>query len=337
MSSAQTIALVPIAPERRPGLVRLTSPTWAVAVERFLGWLALVRGRAPLTVTAYGRGLQGFVRFAQAQGLADPRQVTHREIEDYLGWLARPGPPPGGPAPTSLGPPYVLSLPRAGRRRPHESRGLVAFGPKKAPRFPAYLTVPEQEHLLAALAAVRGLTGQRDYAMVATALLTGLRCEELCRLRLDHVSFEGGFLRVRGKGAKVREVPLVPRLARDPPRPTSARRARGWCSARTRPTCSRPTSAGAPTSTTPRRRARGVPLTTRGFFHVVRVACSAIVGRPVHPHMLRHSFASRLRAKGADLQLIQEILGHESINTTTMYAHISTPLRTATVARLLEA
>jgi site-specific recombinase XerD len=64
--------------------------------------------------------------------------------------------------------------------------------------------------------------------------------------------------------------------------------------------------------------------------------CSALVGRPVHPHMLRHSFASRLRAKGADLQLIQEILGHESINTTTMYAHISTPLRTATVARLLE-
>jgi site-specific recombinase XerD len=52
--------------------------------------------------------------------------------------------------------------------------------------------------------------------------------------------------------------------------------------------------------------------------------------------MLRHSFASRLRAKGADLQLIQEILGHESINTTTMYAHISTPLRTAMVARLLE-
>src|SRR4029453_18790079 len=57
-----------------------------------------------------------------------------------------------------------------------------------------------------------------DYAMVATALLTGLRCEELCRLRLEHVSVEAGFLRVLGKGRKVREVPLVPRLAALPPR-----------------------------------------------------------------------------------------------------------------------
>jgi site-specific recombinase XerD len=84
------------------------------------------------------------------------------------------------------------------------------------------------------------------------------------------------------------------------------------------------------------RLALGAPLTTRGFFHVVRAHCSALVGRPVHPHMLRHCCASRLRAKGADLQLIQEILGHESIQTTTIYAHISTPLRTAMVARLLE-
>ena len=67
----------------------------------------------------------------------------------------------------------------------------------------------------------------------------------------------------------------------------------------------------------------------------LRMYCSAIVGRPVHPHMLRLSFASRLRAKEADLQLIQEILGHESIQTTTMW-HISTPLRTATAARYLQ-
>src|SRR5262249_24823733 len=80
----------------------------------------------------------------------------------------------------------------------------------------------------------------------------------------------------------------------------------------------------------------GAPLPPAGLFYAVGGRCADRRGRPVDPHMLRHSFASRLRAKGADLQLIQEILGHESINTTTMYAHISTPLRTATVARLLE-
>ena len=67
----------------------------------------------------------------------------------------------------------------------------------------------------------------------------------------------------------------------------------------------------------------------------LRMYCSAIGGRPVHPHVLRLSFASRLWAKEADLQLIQEILGHESIQTTTMW-HISTPLRTATAARFLQ-
>jgi integrase/recombinase XerD len=185
--------------------------------------------------------------------------------------------------------------------------------------------------------------------MVATALFTGLRCAELVTLRLDCVSFEAGFCRVVGKGSKTREVPLIPRLAgilttylRET-RPGLVLTAespyvfpanlRPYASA-ARWRCSR---GEAPVRQSRRYRlAEGAPLTTRGFFHTVRVRCSALVGRPVHPHMLRHSFASRLRAKGADLQLIQEILGHESIHTTTMYAHISTPLRTATVARLLD-
>ena len=65
------------------------------------------------------------------------------------------------------------------------------------------------------------------------------------------------------------------------------------------------------------------------------MAVVPIIGRPVHPHMLRHSFASRLRENGADLQLIQEALGHANINTTTMYAHISTNKRRQDLARLL--
>jgi site-specific recombinase XerD len=185
--------------------------------------------------------------------------------------------------------------------------------------------------------------------MVATGLFTGCRCMELVTLRLDAVSFDGGFCRVVGKGSKTREVPLIPRLAAilttylrdarprlvldaDSPYLFPADR-QTWATRRNgapyRPTY-------APSRSARYRLALGAPLTTRGFFHVVRVHCSAIIGRSVHPHMLRHSFASRLRAKGADLQLIQEILGHESIQTTTMYAHISTPLRTAMVARLLE-
>jgi site-specific recombinase XerD len=231
-----------------------------------------------------------------------------------------------------------------------EREGLVAtnpaalaIGPKKAHRLPSYLTVAEQARLLAGLAAVPGPTGQRDHAMVATALFTGLRCEELVRLRLDAVSFDGGFLRVVGKGHKAREVPLIPRLATiltaylREVRPHLVLTADSpyVFPANLRPYGAHHWKNGTAMSVR-RDRPLGAPLSTRGFFAAVRVAGSAILGRPLHPHMLRHSFASRLRAKGADLQLIQEILGHESIQTTTMYAHISTPLRTATVARLLE-
>jgi integrase len=170
------------------------------------------RGRAPLTITTYARGLQGFVRFARARDLLDPRGITHREIEDYLGWLGS-----RGRRPALLN--QHLSALRAFYRYleregvvPHNPATL-AVGPKKATRLPAYLTIPEQERMLAGLAEAAHPTGRRDYAMVATALLTGLRCAELVGLQLDAVSVDGGFLRVVGKGHKTREVPLVPRLA----------------------------------------------------------------------------------------------------------------------------
>jgi integrase/recombinase XerD len=82
----------------------------------------------------------------------------------------------------------------------------------------------------------------------------------------------------------------------------------------------------------------GQALETRTLFYVVQTKVSVIVGRPVSPHVLRHSFASRLRENGAPLELIQEALalGHASINTTMMYAHISTAKRKAELAKFLE-
>jgi integrase len=80
----------------------------------------------------------------------------------------------------------------------------------------------------------------------------------------------------------------------------------------------------------------GQPLLTRTIFQVIRHKVSPIVGRPVHPHMLRHSFASRLRENGAPLELIQEALGHANISTTLIYAHLSTKKRREDLAKYLE-
>jgi site-specific recombinase XerD len=78
------------------------------------------------------------------------------------------------------------------------------------------------------------------------------------------------------------------------------------------------------------------PLGGRGIYHLVQRVVGPIVGQHVHPHMLRHSFATRLRTNGGDLQIIQEALGHASIATTTMYAHMATPKRLAELTKFLE-
>jgi len=81
---------------------------------------------------------------------------------------------------------------------------------------------------------------------------------------------------------------------------------------------------------------QGRPLVGRGLHHLVRSVVAPIVGMHVHPHMFRHSFATRLRTNGADLQIMQEALGHVNIRTTTMYAHLATPKRLAELTRFLE-
>jgi site-specific recombinase XerD len=85
-----------------------------------------------------------------------------------------------------------------------------------------------------------------------------------------------------------------------------------------------------------RARRVGQPLGGRSVLWIVRKSVGPIVGRPVYTHMLRHSFASRLRENGADLQDIQEALGHSAITTTTMYAHISTRRRREKLAEYLK-
>jgi site-specific recombinase XerD len=325
--STATAALVPIP---RPAVV-LAAPTLRRCVRPFLVWLRSVRGRSILTLEAYRKDLECATRFLEAIGVEDPARITHREIEAYLGWLGTDG---GRSASTVM-------------RRLHSMRtfwiwlareGLVprnvaaeSFGPSKPKRMPDYLTTAEQEHILATLAGDQTLLGRRDHALVATALLTGLRCNELARLQVAHLRLEANLLRViDGKGAKDREAFVIPRL----------RRLLDAYLGEVRPALlDRHPSPFVFVNAHPRRSRRdvraGLPLLTRSLWALIHRRVSPMVGRPVNPHMLRHSFASRLRAGGADLQLIQEALGHVDIRTTTMYAHLATPARLAEVARLL--
>jgi site-specific recombinase XerD len=297
----------------------------------FLQWLSFVRQRRENTVRSYGEDLKTFLLFCAGAGLAEPADVDFRHVEFYLGWLQMERGLAARSANRHL---HALRtfwkwMVREGITPTNPAADVFLLPTRKT--LPRYLTIPEQERLLAALAEEATPIGLRDYALVATALLTGLRCSELGNLQLGHLDLEAGVLRVvDGKGRKDRELPVVPRLAAVLRRYLAARPAilhhptpyvfvralnfGGWAG-----------------------RHGALPFGPKAIFHRVRIRVREILGRPgIHPHVLRHSFASRLRENGADLQDIQEALGHSAITTTTMYAHISTRRRREKLAEYLK-
>lgn len=316
--------------------------TLAELVEPFCGWLRVVRGRAEHTVVAYRKDVTTFARFCEQGALRRPAQVHRRVIEGYLAALHHRH---GLTATTANRHRHALGTFWKFLRREELVTGdpvADTFGFKEPRRLPKYLTIPEQERVLEVLGAAHGpplrphhshaLTRRRDHALIATALFTGLRVEELATLRLEAVDLPGRRLRVTGKGNKEREAVIIPRLG-------AILRAY-LCDVR--PRC---LAGGASPWMFPRVTRHGVyrggrfgrerPLLTRSVYALVHRVLSPIVGRPVFPHMLRHSFASRLRENGAGIELIQEALGHADIRTTTIYSHLTSAKRMADIERYL--
>jgi integrase/recombinase XerD len=174
--------------------------------------------------------------------------------------------------------------------------------PKRAPRFPKSLSEADVEALLAAPDAATGL-GLRDRAMLETLYATGLRVSELVNLKLFEANLDAGVVRVRGKGSKERLVPLgeeaVDWIARYLKERKSA-------------------------SDTLFVTARGGGMTRQAFWHLVRrYGARAIPGKALSPHVLRHAFATHLINHGADLRVVQLLLGHADISTTQIYTHVA--------------
>ncbi len=369
---------------RPPGgafLATRVDRTLAEYAPGFLKWLGFVRQRRENTVRSYGQDLETFLGFCASAGLVRPDDVTFRHLEFYLGWLQTERGLKASSANRHLH--ALRTFWRWLVREEITGRNPAAqvFLLPTHKKLPGYLSIPEQETLLAALAKDETPLGVRDYALVATGLLTGLRCAELSNLQLGHLDLEAGTLRVvEGKGLKDRELPIIPRLegilraylegARPPllalpvgyiaaPNPKS--RERSWAVVHTLPTgqhrrVGRAPSraeaerlravlgAGAPVNPYVFVRAKAQwlpkhgaePVGPKTIFYTIRRLCEAVLNRKVHPHMLRHSFASRLRQNGADLQDIQEALGHAVITTTTMYAHLTTRRQREQLAEYLK-
>ena len=174
--------------------------------------------------------------------------------------------------------------------------------PKRTPRFPKTLSETEVEALLAAPDPATPL-GLRDRAMLETLYATGLRVSELVGLKTFEVNLDAGVVRVMGKGSKERLVPLGEEAA-------------DWIS-RFLKVRSQKSDALFPT-------ARGGGMTRQAFWQLIRrYGARAIPGKKLSPHVLRHAFATHLINHGADLRVVQLLLGHADISTTQIYTHVA--------------
>ena len=279
-------------------------------IEAFLEMMAVERDASPHTLAAYGRDLADAETWLGDAGglMAAPQDA----LEAWFADLSRRGLSAATAARrrASVRQFYRFAL-GEGWRADDPSRRLDA--PKQGRSLPKTLSRDEIEALLAAAGAADSAAGLRLIALVEMAYASGLRVSELLALRVEAVRRDPAYLIVRGKGGKERLAPLN----------TAAREAiKAWLDARD--AARKP---GAPDSAWlfPSHGKSG-HLTPRRFAQLLdQAAVSAgIDPARVSPHVLRHAFATHLLEGGADLRVVQTLLGHADISTTQIYTHVAT-------------
>ena len=277
-------------------------------VERFCDAAWLADGLARNTLEAYRRELVQFAAWLATQSGPPILEAGPADIHRYLAFQVeakKAKPRTTGRFVSSLRRFYRFAL-LEGLRRDDPCAQIEA--PKLPRSLPKSLSEAEVESLLAAPDAESDL-GLRDKAMLETLYASGLRVSELVGLKVQQVSLDMGVVRVLGKGAKERITPL-------------GEEALAWIQRYQK--LARPNVLGARKSDALFVTGRGGPMTRQAFWGLVkRYAARAGIRSPISPHTLRHAFATHLINHGADLRVVQLLLGHADISTTQIYTHVN--------------
>lgn len=278
-----------------------------VHIRSFLDYLRLNRNASVHTVRAYESDLSQFAVFL-TKHLGRPPETADLDQYALRGFLADLYRRKNARASASRKLGAVRTFIRYLRREGLMSTdpGVLVGTPKREQKIPAHLAVKEMETLLA-VPDTSTETGRRDRAILELFYASGLRLSELVGLDLEDVNLGSRLVRVLGKGGKQRIVPF---------NRTAAEAIRTYLRSRS----VNPTGGGNPVFLN----YRGGRLSPRSIHRLVRryvAMCSARFG--ISPHALRHSFATHLLERGADLRTIQELLGHARLSTTQRYTHVN--------------
>lgn len=276
-------------------------------IEEYFAYLAIERGASPLTIDAYGKDLALYQDFLETRGKTELETIERDDIVAFQKEQLEQG--------------FAISTIE---RRLSAIKGLHRFAlregyadadpaqaiplPKKPERLPDVLSIDQVTTMLDSID-TSTLTGKRDATMLEMLYGCGLRVSELVNLDRSQVLAEEGFLRVFGKGSKERMVPISG---------IALERLIEYLND-VRPELESPRS---PSPAALFLNARGGRLTRQSVHRIVARAGMTIGVKNLHPHTLRHSFATHLLEGGADLRSIQDMLGHADIATTQIYTHV---------------
>lgn len=279
-----------------------------VLVEEFIRYLAVERGLSDNTLDSYFGDLRQYLDFLKSQGISSFSETSKATVVEYLTKLQQEGKAPA-----------TLSRHLAALKSFYQflvAEQLISDSPTEnletprlAKKLPSVLSIQQVEHLLQQPDTSQP-AGLRDKAMLELIYATGLRVTELVSLNLDDLNLDIKYVRCMGKGSKERIIPVGSIAAHHVGVYLEHGRVK--------------------LVKTPGEKAlflnhHGRRLTRQGFWKILKkYAKAAGIKQKITPHTLRHSFATHLLENGADLRVVQELLGHADISTTQIYTHLTT-------------
>ena len=276
-------------------------------LRRYKQYLLLERGFSGNTLDAYLKDLDKLLNFLEEEGI-DFREVTLEQLQTFVATLLDLGITTRSIARILAGVRTFYKFLDLEREISSDPTELLE-SPTRSGHLPDVLTVQEIDLLISTIDLTKA-EGQRDRAIIETLYSCGLRVSELCGLKMSDLFLDEGFIRVHGKGKKERLVPISPRAIDELNR---------WFEDRGNINI-RPGHEDAVFLSF----RRGTSLSRITIFHIVKtLAAQAGIRSTVSPHTFRHSFATHLLEGGANLRVIQEMLGHEEIGTTEIYMHVN--------------
>jgi integrase/recombinase XerD len=275
-------------------------------LNAYVTYLDVEEGLSPNTIEAYMHNVNRYIAHLMSLGVGEPSRIVKDHVIDFIERLEDIGLSPGSVSRNfSAVRSYHQFLYRENRLSADPTETIEVSTHKR--RLPDVLSIDDTIRLIEAPDTSTRL-GIRDRAMLEFAYATGTRVSELVSMTLQNVLFEENIVRITGKGSKQRMVPLG----------STAKAKVGEYLNHTRPQL-----ASAKSKDVLFLNARGGPMSRMGFWKLLRkYVIAAGITTHTSPHTLRHSFATHLLEGGADIRIIQELLGHSNISTTEIYTHI---------------